>query len=266
MTRVVRVLAPNPGVFTLEGTNTWIVGERPSVVIDPGPADEGHLAEVARTAGGVGAILLTHHHPDHAPGAAALALETGAAVWALRPSEDERPLADGHVVPAGNAALEVVATPGHSADHCVFFEPEGRALFTGDAVLGRGTSVIDPPDGDLALYLGSLRRMLDLGAATIYPGHGPAVWSAADKLRDYLEHRAQREREILEALREGPSTPEDIVPRVYAGYSASVLPVAARSVLAHLIKLERDGRVRTVERSGETAFALADVGPAPRTT
>jgi glyoxylase-like metal-dependent hydrolase (beta-lactamase superfamily II) len=256
MPRILRVLAPNPGPFTLEGTNTWIVGARPSVVIDPGPDDPGHAREVQREAEPVGAILLTHHHPDHAPGAALLADRTGAPVLAYRPEPNERKLPDGTLVPAGDATLRAVHTPGHTPDHVVFFEPESGALFTGDAVLGRGTSMIDPPEGDMAAYLRSLSHMLALGPRVIYPGHGPAVWAAIDKLHEYVAHRKDRERQVLAALQEGPATPEGLVPSIYSEYPKELHPAAARSVLAHLLKLAREGRVARVGRPADERFAL----------
>jgi len=256
--RVVRVLAPNPGPFTLEGTNTWIVGENPALVVDPGPDDAGHLLEVIDAAGPVAAILVTHDHPDHSPGAARLAEAAGAPVRAFRGVPPEQRLRDGEAIAAGRVLLRAVHTPGHSRDHVAFFLQEDRALFTGDAVLGRGTSVIDPPEGDLAAYLRSLRAMQDLGARTIYPGHGPAVFSAAEKLAEYVDHRAERERQVLAGLRRGPATPEELVPAIYEGEAPpEVYPVAARSVLAHLIKLEREGRVEHVGPPAENRFAMA---------
>ena len=168
--RVTRVLAPNPGIRELEGTNTWIVGDAPAIVVDPGPDDPGHLAEVARTAGSIGAIALTHDHPDHAPGAVPLGAMTGAPVFAARPAEGMERIRDGERVSAGSLVLSVVGTPGHTPDHVAFFDVRTGSLFTGDAVLGRGTSVIDPPEGDLAAYLRSLRRMRELAPRTIYPG------------------------------------------------------------------------------------------------
>lgn len=240
--RIVRVLAPNPGPLTLEGTNTWVVGEHPSLVIDPGPDDPGHLREILREARGVAAVLLTHRHPDHAPGAVALSTATGAPVLAFRPDPGEERLRDGQVVEGGGVALTAVHTPGHTPDHVAFLEASSRALFTGDAVLGRGTSVIDPPEGDLAAYLRSLRSMLGLGARTIRPGHGPSVWEAAAKLEEYLGHRQERERQVLDALSAGPRTPEELVAEIYADYPPDVLAFAARSMLAHLVKLEAEGR------------------------
>lgn len=242
MLRIERVLAPNPGVYTLDGTNTWIVGADPSVVIDPGPDDPAHLDEVMATAGRIAAVLLTHDHPDHAPGAPVLAAKAGAPLYAYRLPGAER-LRDGTVVEAGTTRIVALHTPGHTSDHVAFHVPSEAALFTGDAVLGRGTSFIDPPDGDLTKYLASLERMLELHAHTIYPGHGPIVFHADRKLHEYLDHRRDRERQVLDELAGGPRTAGALAERIYAGHPSEVLPLAARSVLAHLRKLESEGRV-----------------------
>ena len=257
-TSIRRVLAPNPGPMTLEGTNTWVVGADPAIVIDPGPDDAGHLAAVRAEGGRVGVILLTHRHPDHAPGAAALASATGAPVHAWRPDRGESPLAAGQEFTAGGGTvLRAVHTPGHTPDHVVFFAPDTRALFTGDAVLGRGTSVIDPPEGDLGAYLRSLDAMIALHPRTLYPGHGPAAWSAVEKLEEYRAHREERERQVLEALADGPRTPEEIVATVYADYPSELTALAARSVLAHLLKLEREGRAAHVGARSDNRFEVA---------
>lgn len=243
MLRIVRVLAPNPSPYTLEGTNTWIVGEDPAIVIDPGPDGlPGHLDEVARTAGRVGAVLVTHDHPDHAPGAPAFAETVDAPLYAFRLAGAEH-LRDGQVVRAGSLALTALHTPGHTSDHLAFLEPTAGALFTGDAVVGRGTSFIDPPDGDLARYLRSLQRLQGLAPRTIYPGHGPVVLDAPAKLEEYLAHRAEREDQILAGVAEGERTIDELVEAIYVGYPPEVRPLAARSVLAHLVKLEAEGRV-----------------------
>ncbi len=252
MLRVVRVLAPNPSIHTLEGTNTWIVGHDPAIVIDPGPDDvPGHRDEVARTAGPVGAVLVTHDHPDHAPGAAAFAAQVGAPLFAFRLAGAEH-LRDGQVIGVGSAALTVVFTPGHTSDHLAFFEPETRSLFSGDAVVGRGTSFIDPPDGDLERYLRSLHRMQELAPRTIYPGHGPVVLDAPGKLAEYIAHRAEREAQVLAQVADGEHTIGEMVASIYAGHPPDVHPLAARSVLAHLLKLEAEGRVEH-EGSGDDA-------------
>jgi glyoxylase-like metal-dependent hydrolase (beta-lactamase superfamily II) len=167
---------------------------------------------------------------------------TGAPVRAARPAEGARPLRDGDVVRSDAASISVLATPGHSSDHIAFFAAGDGALFTGDAVLGRGTSVIDPPEGDLVTYLRSLHRMRELGPRTIYPGHGPVVLRALDKLDEYIEHRELRERQVLDALGDGQRTPQEIVAEIYVDYPPEVLELAARSVLAHLLKLEAEGK------------------------
>ncbi len=261
----VRVLAPNPGPFTLEGTNTWIVGRTPSLVIDPGPDDAGHLREVASSAGPIAAILLTHQHPDHAPGAAGLARLTGAPVRSFGAPSAERPIRDGEVFVGGDVRLEAIHTPGHTSDHVAFRDAAASILFTGDAVLGRGTSVIDPPDGDLTDYLASLHRMLDLAPAVICPGHGPTVWHAEAKLLEYIDHRMERERQVLAALQEGPRSAADMVPGIYSAYPEELYPAAARSLLAHLLKLERERRAFRLDGEGmdgpDQRFGLPDHEP-----
>lgn len=254
MLRVVRILAPNPGVRELEGTNTYVVGEAPAIVVDPGPDDEGHLREVERTAGRVGVIALTHDHPDHAPGSARLAEMTGAPVRAVRPPVGGEPIRDGDVLSSSGVELKVVATPGHTPDHVAFWAPDAGALFTGDAVLGRGTSVIDPPEGDLVAYLRSLNRMRELSPRTIYPGHGPVVLRAIEKLEEYVEHRAMRERQVLDALADGGRTVEELVATIYADHPSDVHELAARSVLSHLLKLHAEGRVERSKKAGVETY------------
>jgi len=257
VTRIVRVLAPNPGPYTLDGTNSWVVGDGPAMVIDPGPPDDDHVTEVARTAGDVAVIVLTHHHPDHAPAAPMLAGATGAPILAAQPRGPERPFPADRQVTVGTVTLLVLATPGHTSDHVVLFEPMARSLFTGDTVLGRGTSVVDPPEGDMDEYIASLRRMIDLEPAVIYPGHGPAAWDGMAKLREYLEHRAEREREVLQGLRDGPRSPDELVAQIYRSYPKELHAAASRSVLAHLLKLEREGVVVGADREdGVPSYAL----------
>jgi glyoxylase-like metal-dependent hydrolase (beta-lactamase superfamily II) len=256
--RIIRVLAPNPGPFTLEGTNTWIVGENPAFVIDPGPDDAAHLEAVARQAGPVKAILLTHHHPDHAPGSRGLSERIGAPVLAFRPEPGEARLRDGEVLDADTVRLRVIHAPGHTADHVVLFEEVSRALFTGDAVLGRGTSIIDPPEGDVAVYLRSLARMLGLDARVIYPGHGPAVWSPAAKIKEYVAHRHLREQQVVEELALGPRTPQELTEAIYWDVPSAMHPAAERSMLAHLLKLEREGRATRVGPRSEERFAASE--------
>jgi glyoxylase-like metal-dependent hydrolase (beta-lactamase superfamily II) len=260
MLSVKRVLAPNPGIFTLEGTNTWVVGDGPSIVIDPGPDVAEHLDQVAAEAGRVGAVLVTHDHPDHAPGALPFADRVGAPVYAFRLPGAEK-LRAGQRVRAGALDLTAIHTPGHTSDHMTFHEPGSGALFTGDAVVGRGTSFIDPPDGSLVQYLRSLTRMLELRPHTIYPGHGPVVLGARDKLLEYLAHRDERETQVLAALAEGPRTIAEMVEVIYADHPRDVRPLAARSVLAHLLKLADEGRAERVGKTEEGPW----VASTPRT-
>jgi glyoxylase-like metal-dependent hydrolase (beta-lactamase superfamily II) len=258
VTRVVRVLAPNPGLRELEGTNTWIVGDPPAFVVDPGPEHEGHLAEVARTAGRVGGIVLSHDHPDHAPGALRLAEMTGAAVSAIRPPAGGERMRDGERLRSGTTELLVVATPGHTPDHAALFLEPDRTLFTGDAVLGRGTSVIDPPEGELRAYLRSLHRMRELHPKTIHPGHGPLVLDAVGKIDEYLAHREERERQIVAALGPEAKTIVELVPAIYVGYPEQVYALAGRSVLAHLLKLEAEGRAEKRTAGGEQRWRIVE--------
>lgn len=258
--RIVRVLAPNPDLYTLEGTNTWVVGEGPALVIDPGPDIPAHLEEVARVAGPVGAVLVTHDHPDHAPAAAGFALRMGAPLYAFR-LEGAEHLRDGQTLQVGALALEAIHTPGHTSDHVAVHLPAEHALFTGDAVLGRGTSFIDPPDGDLTQYLRSLKRMQELDPRTLYPGHGPVVLDGPRKLQEYVDHRAEREAQILELIGGAPQTIMGMVTAIYAEHPPEVQALAARSVLAHLLKLQNEGRV---ERDGKGLDAEW-VSVAPRT-
>lgn len=258
MTRILRVLAPNPSAFTLEGTNTWIVGRGPSIVIDPGPDDPSHLLSVLDEAAPIAAIVLTHHHPDHAPGAARLAQAAATPILAFRPEGGEQSLADGSILRGGGVELRVLHTPGHTEDHVCLFVDETGALFTGDTVLGRGTSIVDPPEGDMTAYVRSLERLHELRPRTVYPGHGPAIFDGHAKIEEYLEHRAMREAQVLAALAEREATPEAIVPGIYGDeIPAELFPAAARSVLAHLMKLEKEGKAARTGQPGEDRFRSA---------
>jgi glyoxylase-like metal-dependent hydrolase (beta-lactamase superfamily II) len=255
MLRATRVLAPNPSVYTLEGTNTWVVGAGPSIVIDPGPPDRDHVAQVREAAGEVAAVLVTHDHEDHGEGAVAFAELVGALVYAWRLGGTTR-LTDGaRFTAGGDVELVAVHGAGHSPDHVAFFEPTEGALFTGDTVVGRGTSFIDPPEGDLARYLTTLHRMLELHPRTIYPGHGPVRTDAEGVLRGYITHREEREAEVLAGLDAGDRTVRDLVARIYASYPPEVHDLAARTVTAHLLKLEHDGSVHKNGRGASQTWA-----------
>jgi glyoxylase-like metal-dependent hydrolase (beta-lactamase superfamily II) len=254
MLRILRVLAPNPSVYTLDGTNTWVVGAEPSIVIDPGPPDPGHVAQIRAEAGDVSAVLVTHDHEDHGEGAVAFGDLVDAPVYAWR-LEGATRLTDAARFTAGGCELVAVHGAGHSPDHVAFLEPSARALFTGDTVVGRGTSFIDPPEGDLARYLITLRRLLELHPRTIYPGHGPVRTDAERALREYLAHREEREAEVLAGLDAGDRTVRDLVARIYASYPPEVHDLAARTVTAHLRKLEHDGAVAKKGRGASQSWA-----------
>jgi glyoxylase-like metal-dependent hydrolase (beta-lactamase superfamily II) len=250
---VTRVLAPNPSPMTLDGTNTYIVGEPGSgqaFLVDPGPDDAAHLGAVeaalaARDARCV-AVLVTHHHGDHAeaavpwgarfgaPVAAATAAVAGPAGRLLEPGE--------RLILAGTT-VDVVPTPGHTGDHLAFRLASG-AVLVGDHVLGRGTSVVTHPEGDVVAYLESLRRVHDLGPSALYCGHGPELTQDPLAVLDfYLAHRAYREHQVLAVLARGPATVDEIVADVYAEVPRQVWPAAAQSTRATLAKLQAEGRV-----------------------
>lgn len=233
------VLAPNPGPMTLDGTCTWILRAPSSatcVVVDPGPLHEGHLAQVAAQ-GPVEVVLLTHGHPDHSEGARRLAELTGAPVRALDPAYrlGDEGLLGGHVVAAAGLEVRVLATPGHTGDSLSFVLPD--AVLTGDTVLGRGSTVVAHPDGVLADYLESLRRLQELGDVTVLPGHGPELPSAAAAAAGYLAHREARLEQVRAALAAGLTTPQQVVERVYADVDRALWPAATLSVLAQLAYL-----------------------------
>ncbi len=242
------VLAPNPGIMTGPGTNTYIVGAGPTMVIDPAVDDEAYVDEVVERAGDVSAILITHRHSDHVGGAAALAARTGAAVRAFGPADagdaQVMPVVDGEVLEAGGASLLTLHTPGHAADHLCWWMEGTATLFAGDNVLGEGTAVIAPPEGNMTEYLRSLHRLLDFHIDRIYPGHFRWLDGGSEVIRGYIAHRAERERKVLTALRDGASSVEEIVEHAYTDTPRHLHPVAAYSVLAHLEMLETQGKVR----------------------
>jgi glyoxylase-like metal-dependent hydrolase (beta-lactamase superfamily II) len=266
---VLRVLAPNPSPYTYTGTQTYIVGNGPDVaVIDPGPDNPAHIESIVRAVGDarVAAIMCTHTHRDHSPAAAPLATLTGAPVVGCAPLvlDDRGPRADAafdrtyapdRVMEDGEAmtgtgwTLTAVHTPGHTSNHLCFALEQTGALFTGDHVMGWSTSVIVPPDGDMAAYMASLDKLQARADRVYYPAHGPAVDNPRQLVRGMMGHRRQRESQILRLLEEAPHEIAAMVPRMYKGLDPRLTGAAGRSVLAHLVDLERQGRV---VRSGET--------------
>ncbi len=262
-----RVLAPNPGVMTGPGTNTYLIGDGsgPVAVIDPGPADDAHLDAVAAAGEGrIRWILATHTHIDHSPGAAGLRNRTGAAVYGFGPPApaargvggleghdwEFRPdmrIGEGWQLPDATFVLRALHTPGHASNHlCFALEHHGRLLFSGDQIMSGSTVVIAPPDGDMAIYLESLERLRAEGLDRIAPGHGDVLDDPAAVLDGYLSHRAEREAAILGALREaGLADVDRLVAAVYVDVPAERHPIARYSVWAHLRKLAADGRVHS---------------------
>jgi glyoxylase-like metal-dependent hydrolase (beta-lactamase superfamily II) len=241
------VLAPNPGPMTLDGTNTWVLaspGASMGVVVDPGPDDEGHLAAVLDAARQVdvrvGLVLLTHSHPDHAAGARRFAELAHAPVRALDPAFRHGPegLADGDVIELGELEIRVVGTPGHTSDSLSFLLASEGALLTGDTVLGRGTTVIAHPDGNLGDYLASLHRLADLAGtgsvSAVLPGHGPILDDPAEAIAGYLAHREQRLGQVEAAVAAGAETARAVVEQVYADVDPVLWPAAELSVRAQL--------------------------------
>ena len=275
-----RVLAPNPSPYTYTGTQTYLVGAGAELaVIDPGPAGTGtaghadtngmgHVDAIIAAAGSarITAILCTHTHRDHSPAAAELKARTGAQIVGCAaltiddtgPRADaafdpdyapDRVLDDGDRVSGPDWTIEAVATPGHTSNHLCYSLVESGALFTGDHVMAWSTSVVSPPDGDMSAYMASLQKLHDREDRVLYPAHGPAVDKPRQLVRGMLGHRRQREGQILRLLGEGPITIADMVPRMYKGLDPSLTGAAGRSVLAHLVDLENQGRVRC---EGET--------------
>ncbi len=252
------ILAPNPSIMTGPGTNTIILGDNGAVVIDPAIDDTAYLDAIVQEGtqrGGFRHILITHGHPDHIGGAVALRQRVGVPICAFSregvPMADEE-IADGATFPAGDDALRAIHTPGHRFDHLCYLLERQRTLFAGDMIAGVGTVVISPPEGDMQDYLDSLKHLQELDLAAIVPAHGPTINDPQALLAEYIAHRLQREQQViqeLEVLPRGATIPQ-MVPHIYMDVDASLHALAARSVEAHLLKLEREGLVERMENDG----------------
>lgn len=263
-----RVLAANASAFTYTGTQSYIVGAgRDVAVIDPGPDEADHIDALLASIGDakVAAIVCTHTHRDHSPAAAPLAERTGAPIIGCAPlilADDgprsdapfdqtyrpDRVLTEGESLSGDGWTLTAVATPGHTSNHLCFALEETAALFTGDHVMGWSTSVVAPPDGDMAAYMASLQKLYDRTDHIYYPAHGPAVEKPRQLVRGMMGHRRQRERQILRLVEGGTGLISEMVPLMYKGVDTGLHPAAARSVLAHLIDLENRS---VVSRTGD---------------
>ncbi|CAM3299209.1 MULTISPECIES: MBL fold metallo-hydrolase [Sphingomonas] len=269
---VTRVLAPNASPFTYTGTQSHVVGDRDVAVIDPGPDDPAHIEALTRAIAGrtVVAILITHHHRDHSPASRPLARLTGAPVVGAAPFAPDydggrsdaafdrdyapdRILAEGEAVGGDGWTLGAIATPGHTSNHLAFELPETKALFSGDHVMGWSTSIVSPPDGDMAAYMASLEKLMERDDRVYYPGHGEAVDNPQRLVRGMLGHRKQREGQILRLLASEAQSIAAMTTRMYVGLNPKLIPAAERSVLAHLYDLRNRGLVREEGESWTTA-------------
>jgi len=266
-----RVLAHNPSAFTYYGTQTYLLGTGEVAVVDPGPDLPEHLEALEAAIGGrpVAAIMCTHTHRDHSPAALPLAGKTGApivgcaplALETVGPRADasfdgdyraDRVLGDGDALEVDGRPVTAVATPGHTSNHLCF--AYGDALFTGDHVMGWSTTVVVPPDGDMAAYMASLDKLRKRDDRIYYPAHGPPVTKPQQYVRGLIGHRMQREKQILTLVAEQPRTIADIVANAYPALDPRLVPAAGGSVFAHLLDLEKCG---LVERQGETWTAAS---------
>lgn len=277
---LIRLTAPNPSPMTFRGTNTYLLGQGARAVIDPGPSDPGHLeAIVAAAPEGISHIFVTHAHRDHAPLARALSDRTGAPVLAFGPPEAGRSeimtrlvaeglvgggegidtgfapdicLADGAAISGGDWRLTALWTPGHTSNHLSF--AWGTRLFSGDHAMGWATSIVSPPDGDMAQFLGSCARLLGRGLSRLYPGHGDPVETPDARLAELIDHRKTRERQILATLATAPARPAELTRQIYTDVAPTLLPMAERNVFAHLIDLTVRGAVKASPKLSPTAI------------
>ena len=257
--------ASNPGPMTGSGNITWLIPGRVPTLIDAGTGEPLHLAALESALAGsrLAQVLVTHSHIDHASGAPAIAQRMPHVRFLKMPWPEHdaawqvrwEPLKDGDLVAAGDAVLIAVHTPGHSPDHLCFWQQESRLLFCGD-LAWQGSTVVIPPSqgGDVSAYLASLERVIGLAPDKMLPAHGPVIEHPVELLREYIEHRHLRERQVLDVLRAGVTNVGEMVSRIYPTLAAPLVPMARESVLAQLMKLEREGKV---SRNGDR-WALRD--------
>lgn len=268
---VLRLLAPNAGMMTGPGTNTYLLGQSEIAVIDPGPASAEHIDAIQRAAPGpIKWILVTHTHPDHSPAAAGLASATGAQLLGQPPPDGrtqdktfvpDRALTDGDLLETTEFRLLAVHTPGHASNHVCYRLEALRWLFTGDHIMSGSTVVIDPPDGNMKHYIESLERLKSLNLAALAPGHGPLIENPGELVDWLIDHRMQREAKVVASLEHYSDLEvRDLTPFVYDEVDKTLYHLAERSLLAHLLKLETEGRARN--EHGKWRLA-SDVGESP---
>jgi glyoxylase-like metal-dependent hydrolase (beta-lactamase superfamily II) len=273
-----RVIANNPGPFTFKGTGTYIIGQGDGLaVIDPGPDMPEHLQAILNAVAGetVSHILITHHHLDHSPLARPLAQATGAVIYGCAVKEiavedgvrteagadnftPDTSVCGGATIQGSGWTMEAIPTPGHTSNHICYALAEENACFTGDHIMGWSTTVVTPPDGNMGDYLASLASIKSRNFKTLWPTHGPPITEPGPFIDGYRAHRMERERQILAQLAAGETRIVDMVPKMYVGTDSRLFPAAGRSVLAHLIEMVKDGRVKTDGAIGpNNAFHLA---------
>lgn len=261
-----RVVAENPGPFTLHGTGTYIIGQGNVAVIDPGPADSAHIEALVKGLAGetISHVLVTHTHMDHSPGCALLREYTDAPTYAYGPHgagklesgvqvEEGGDMEfapdvlarDGDIIEGDGWSVECVYTPGHTSNHLCFQYREQKALFTGDHVMGWSTSIISPPDGDMGDYLASLDKLLSRDDKVYWPTHGPSIEDPKNFVEKFIEHRKEREDQITDCLKRGLTTIEVMVPDMYNSLPEFMYPAAARSVLASMEHMANKGTIAT---------------------
>jgi glyoxylase-like metal-dependent hydrolase (beta-lactamase superfamily II) len=252
--RVRRIVAPNPGVMTGPGTNTYLVGIDEIAVIDPGPDDDSHLDAIAAAGGDrIKWIVVTHTHSDHSPGAGPLRKRLKPDVLVLgygaRDGFDpDAEIGEGHTIDATEFTLQAIHTPGHASNHLCYLLEEEKLLFSGDHIMNGSTVVIAPPDGDMSAYLQSLQRLKAMDIDAIAPGHGALITDPVAKIDEYVTHRLAREEAVAAALAvAGPATVDQLVPLVYADVDKALYPIARFSLWAHLRKLKDDGRAAAID-------------------
>lgn len=236
------ITAPNPGPFTLDGTKTYLIGE--SAVLDPGPDIASHIDRIVEAMPRLATILITHRHGDHAPAAVPLKARTGASIVAPHGVLDEvdQRVRGGEMLSIDGIAIEVIATPGHTNEHVCYLTAEGD-LFTGDTILGAGTTTIFPPDGHMGDYLRSLHTLRAREPKRIHPAHGPVREDAVALIDEYIAHRLGRERQVLAALGDGARTTRELRERIYPDLDERLHRAAEIQIEAHLVKLREDGAV-----------------------
>ncbi len=249
------ITAPNPGPFTLDGTQTYLLGE--TAVLDPGPAIDSHIHALRAAMPRLCTILITHRHADHAPAAVPLKAATGARIIAPQGVFDEvdQRVSGGELIDVGGQSIEVIPTPGHTNEHICYLTSDGD-LFTGDTVLGAGTTTIFPPDGNMRDYIESLRLLRSRSPKRIFPAHGPVREDAVALLDEYIAHRLDRERQVIAVLERGPAMLEELRRSIYPDLDPRLHRAGEIQLTAHLIKLESESRVA----ADGGAYALTEKG------